>query len=406
MKLAKFLKAMLAVGVVAACVLGISACTNGDGSNGGVAATVNGVNIPEEKVTNTVQTVRAQSGLDSDDAWGTFLVQNNMTPESVREQIINSLIEQELVKEGAASLGITVDSTEIDTYVQSMKANFDSDDKWKEALTQAGFTEEEYRQSIESSLMQQQLGKYFEEKATVSDDDVLQSAKTYAPYYNGAKRSSHILIGVDNVNDAAAMEEARSKAQDIINRINSGEISFEDAAKEYSTDTASAEKGGDVGWDVTASFAAEYQAALKDLERDQISGPVDSQFGVHIIKVTDVFEAPEEITSLDQLPQDFQTTIKEMASSVKANSDYTAWVEELKGKADIKINDMPKNVPYNIDLTKYQSAASSSSAAAASSEGSQSASSGSASGSAESTSSSTESTSSASSGSAESGSAS
>lgn len=353
----QFLKAVLLMGVMTACACMLFACGGANKSGGGVAATVNGTEIAEDEVTKTIQNVRAQSNLEDEDSWGNFLVSNDMTPESIREQIINSMIDQELVKTGAAELGITVDSAEVDTYVQSMKANFDSDKAWEEALTQAGFTDESYRQSIEQSLTQQAINKHFQDTAEVTDADILEAAKTYAPYYNDAKRSSHILIGVDDVNDKKAMKEAREKAQGIADRIKNGEISFEDAAKEYSTDKGSAEKGGDVGWDSLNSFVNEYTDALDGLKKGEISDPVDSQYGVHIITVTDVYKAPDEVKSLKDLPAEFHDTIKDYAKSLKSNDAYTTWLKEQREKAAITINPIPANVPYNIDLTKYKEAA-------------------------------------------------
>ena len=356
----KVLKSLFVAAIVALCAFGIAACQNGS-SSGGTAATVNGTAIPESQVTDTIQTVRAQSGLEDQDTWGQFLASNGMTPESVREQIIDSLIDQELVKQGAAELDVTVDASEVDTYVQSMKANFNDDAAWKKALEEAGFTEDSYRESIESSLLQQGVGTYFEEKAQVNDDDYVESAKTYAAYYDGAKRSSHILFKVDDTTNEEAMNEARAKAQDVLNQINSGSIDFATAAQQYSDDT-SKDSGGDVGWDRATTFVTEYQNALNELELDQVSGLVETQYGIHIIKCTDVFNTPEEITSLDQIPADFQETIKSMASSVKANTDYTTWLDALREKADIVINPMPKDVPYNVDMSKYETSEESASA--------------------------------------------
>ena len=68
---------------------------------GGVAATVNGVEIPEDKVTQAIQDIRAQMSLTEEDAWGQWLADNDYTPESVREEIVNSFVDQELVKQGA-----------------------------------------------------------------------------------------------------------------------------------------------------------------------------------------------------------------------------------------------------------------------------------------------------------------
>ncbi|MBO4353088.1 MAG: peptidylprolyl isomerase [Eggerthellaceae bacterium] len=344
MKTSKFLKSTVTVGIAAAFAISLAACSGG--STGAAAATVNGVEIPESQVTETIESVRAQSGLDTEETWGQFLVSNNMTPESVREQIIDSFVNQELIKEGAAELGVTVDSAEVDTYVDSMKANFGDDKAWAEALEQAGFTEESYRESIESSLMQQGVSAHFEESAEPSDEDVLSAAQMYAPYYSGAKRSSHILFD--------AGDEAT--ANDVLARINSGELDFADAAKQYSKDS-SAENGGDVGWDRMTTFVTEYQEALDGLEVGQVSGLVASNYGIHIIKCTDEFTAPDEITSIDALPVDFQETIKSMAVSTKASSDYQAWLDGLEEAANIVINPMPADVPYNIDLTKYEQAA-------------------------------------------------
>ena len=111
---------------------------------------------------------------------------------------------------------------------------------------------------------------------------------------------------------------------------------------------------------------AEYQEALDGLAAGEVSELVTSQYGIHIIKCTEVFTAPEELTSLDQLPADFQETFKSMAASTKASTAYQEWLEKLKESADIKINDMPSNASYNIDLTKYQQAAESASAASTS----------------------------------------
>ena len=357
MKMSKLLKPMIAVGVAAVFAASLTACSGSSSGSGAAAATVNGVSIPESEITETIESVRAQSGLDTEEAWGSFLASSGMTPESVREQIIDSYVNQELIKIGATELGVSVDSAEVDTYVESMKANFGDDEAWKQALEQAGFTEESYRESIENSLLQQQISAHFEEQAEPSDEELLESAKTYASYYDGAKRSSHILFD--------AGDEAT--AADVLARIKSGELDFADAAKEYSKDS-SAENGGDVGWDRSTTYVTEYQEALDGLAVDEVSDLVTTEYGIHIIKCTSVFTAPEEVTILDQLPAEFQETLKSMAASTKASSDYQEWLDQLKESADIVINPIPSDASYNIDMTKYEQAAESASAESASTE--------------------------------------
>ena len=275
-------------------------------------------------------------------------------PAGVREQIINTYVTRELINSGAEEKGVTVDSSEIDSYVDKMKSNYDSDEKWQSALEQAGMTEDEYRSEIELQLKAKELYNTFASSEEPSNDDMLQYAQMYASAYDGAKRSSHILFDSDD----------EATAQDVLNKINSGELDFAEAAKRYSKDTGSKDAGGDVGWDKTSSFVQEYTDALSGLQKDQVSGLVTSSYGIHIIKCTDVYNAPKEkaddgtetvkITSLDQIPSEWQETIKESLQSQGQTTNYQNWLKEKKESSDLKINDMPSGLPYDVDMSKYQ----------------------------------------------------
>ncbi len=161
MKKLSFAKSLASVGLAAVCALGIVGCSEQTSDTptytGGVAATVNGVEIPEDKVTQAIQDIRAQMSLTEEDAWGQWLADNDYTPESVREEIVNSFVDQELVKQGGEAEGITADPTEIDQYVETMRGHYDSDSAWAEALEAVGMTEDEYRHNIALSLVSQQL---------------------------------------------------------------------------------------------------------------------------------------------------------------------------------------------------------------------------------------------------------
>lgn len=347
MKKSHIMKAVCAVGLSAACVWSLAACTSGDqasGDSGAVAATVGDVPISEDTVTKYIESIRSQMGVTDEDSWGNWLAQNGYTPESVREEVVNSYVQRELIKKGADERGITVDSTEVDGYVDQMKQNYDTDEKWQEALTQAGMTEDEYRSEIELQLKNRGLLESFASDEEPSEEDLLQYAQMYATTYDGAKRSSHILF--DSGDEATARE--------VLDKLNAGELDFAEAAKEYSKD-GSASDGGDVGWDKTSSFVEEYQTALDGLEKDQMSGLVTSTYGIHIIKCTDVFTAPEEVTSLDQIPSDWVDSIKSSLKSQKQSEAYQQWLEEYKESSDVVINPMPEGLPYAVDMSKYQS---------------------------------------------------
>ncbi len=357
----KISSTLLAVGLAAVCFTGVTACT---GQNGGedktVAATVNGVEIFERDITSTIQTIRDKNGLSDDDAWGKYLSQVGLTPEAVREQIINSYVEEELVKEAISSRGVTVEDSEVEAYVANTRAKFDSDKAWQEALERVGTTEEEYRENIRESLLRNKFIESFASEAEVPTDQLDMYASMYGSGLAGAKRSSHILFAANDMDTA----------QDVLNRINSGELDFAEAARQYSIDT-SASSGGDVGWDKMNNFITEYTSALAQLDKGQVSGLVSSTYGIHIIKCTDVFNPdPSTPVTFAQLPEAFQQTIMSALQNNATQASYQEWLEQQKEAAEIVINDMPSNVSYNIDLSKYQTASSSGATAAASGEAS------------------------------------
>lgn len=364
MKQKKFFSALAAAGLAVMCAFGVTACSSSQSSStGGVAATVNGVEIPEDEVTNMIESIRSQAGLTDADKWGQWLANNNMTPESVRSEMIDSFVEEELIKEGAADRGLSVDSATVDSYVDSIKSNYGSDEDWRNALSQAGFTEDRYRDTIETSLLQQQMLASFADEVSVDDDTMNQYASTFASYYNGAKRSSHILFSADDTDTA----------QSVLDQLNAGTLDWDTAVKQYSTDTASAANNGDVGWDKLNSFVTEYTNALANLDKGQTSGLVTSQYGIHIIRCTDVFDG-SDVTTYDQLPQEFQDSLRTMLTSSAEQTAFSNWLQQAEQSADIVKNDMPSGLPYSVDMSKY-SASSSSAATAATTTSSSSASS-------------------------------
>ena len=346
MKTARIMRAACAAGLAAACMCGVAACSSNEsasGLTGGVAATVNGVEIAEDDITTSIENLRASYSLDDQDTWGEYLASAGTTPEEIRENLIDTFVDQELQKQGAEERGVTVEDSEIDAYVDRIKSNYDSDEKWQQALQQAGFDDEaDYRESIKEGLTGNALMESFEVEEP-TDEEVVEYAAS-AITFDVAKRSSHILF---DAND-------QETAQSVLDQINAGELDFAEAAKEYSTDTGSAADGGDVGWDQLTSFVDEYQTALDALSEGQVSGLVESDYGWHIIKCTDEFVAPEEITSIDQLPQEFVDTYRESVKQQNQQEVYQEWFDEYKEAADIVINDMPEGLPYAVDMSQYQ----------------------------------------------------
>lgn len=356
MKRISLAKGAMAAGLVFACTMGLAACSSANASSdvhltGGVAATVNGTEIPEDEITLAIEGIREEQSLTDEDTWGQWMAQTGYTPESVREEVLDTYINKEVLLQHAADKGVTVDDATVQSYVDDMKANYSNDEaRWQQALKAAGMTEDEYRDNIRYSLLYRGVCDSFAAESEPSDEDMLSTAQTYAASYDGAKRSSHILFDADDA----------ETAQQVLDQINAGTISFEDAAREYSKDTGSAENGGDVGWDKLTTFVTEYQDALDGLEKGQVSGLVTSTYGIHIIKCTDVFTAPDEVASIDQLPSEFVDSIRTTVLQNNEAQAYSDWLTSCRDSSDVVINDMPADVPYNVDMSKYQTEDSSS----------------------------------------------
>jgi peptidyl-prolyl cis-trans isomerase D len=122
----------------------------------------------------------------------------------------------------------------------------------------------------EVSVTEEQISKRYEEEQLEFQSQI-------------ERRASHILLEAFDENGYG---EALTQAEDLKARIDSGE-SFEDLAAEYSNDVGSAEIGGDVGYTTGQNFVEEFEQALRELEVGQISGPVRTEFGIHLIKLTE-----------------------------------------------------------------------------------------------------------------------
>ena len=352
MKHGALLRKISVVGVSAACCIALVGCGGTNyGYTGGVAATVNGAEIQEDTITKYIQDFRTSSDLTSDDDWGNWMKENSFDPATVRDQVIDYYVENELKKQACDEKGITVEQSQVDDEINNMKANYDSDDAWKQALSSAGLTEDQYRESVEAGLLDKALEDAVAgDAATADDSKVLEMLNTYYTMFNGAKKSSHILFASSDT----------EKAQEVLDQINAGTLDFAEAAKQYSTDTASAADDGNVGWDAINSFVTDYTDALDGLSVGQVSGLVTSDYGIHIIKCTDEFTCDGKATSLSAYPQEFVDYISNIVKDQNKSTAYSDWFSNYKAQADIQNNDMPENVPYNLDMTKYDNSDSSS----------------------------------------------
>lgn len=147
------------------------------------------------------------------------------------------------------------------------------------------------------------------------------SDKEVEDYYNENKER---FMGEEAVDASHILVESREMAVEILEKIKSGEVSFEDAAREYST-CPSKENGGSLGEFTQGQMVPEFDTAVFAMKVGEITEePVETQFGFHLIKLN--AKKPREIAPLREIaPQ-----LKEMLLGEKRRAAYESKINQLK----------------------------------------------------------------------------
>lgn len=128
------------------------------------------------------------------------------------------------------------------------------------------------------------------------------------------RHAHHILIAVSNPNDPKADAAALAKAREVLAQLKAGK-DFGALAKQYSADTASAAQGGDLGWAARTAYVPAFADALFSMQPGQISEPVKTEFGYHIIRLDEV--RPAAVKSFDEVRSQVESEYRrDQAASV------------------------------------------------------------------------------------------
>lgn len=203
---------------------------------------------------------------------------------------------------------------------KEINAQFDSEKEqmgegFDQYLAQQGQTEESYKKYIKLNLLQE---KALTEGVEVTDEEVKKQYENMKTELN----ARHVLVA-----DEETAKEVKSKLD--------GGADFAAVAKEYSTEPAAQESGGELGWFTPDKMVKEFSDAALALEVDQISEPVKSEFGFHIIQVTEKREVEMEAT-LEEKSDEIR---KQLLMAKADQSTLLPKVSKLMKDADIKIKD-------------------------------------------------------------------
>jgi foldase protein PrsA len=227
------------------------------------------------------------------------------------ESVLQQLVLQKILEDK-----YEVSDKEVDAELESYKEQYG--DQWESVLQGSGYADEDaFKEDLRMNLLQERA---ITEDIEVTDEEI----NTRYERMQTELVASHILVADEDT------------ANEVLDKLNNGE-DFAALAEQYSTDTGSAANGGELGQFGPGKMVAEFEDAAYALEVDEISEPVQSQHGYHIIKVTDRV-AIEDVEPLEDIKDQVKREIA--LSKVDSTTAQTKLQDLLdNAKIDVKIEE-------------------------------------------------------------------
>jgi len=284
---------------------------------------------PTDPVVKVNGTAITRSEVDR--AMKVISAQNRMGLQQPEDAVVDQLVSAELLYQAGVKLGVPDLDKQVAAKITESKSKFADTAAFEKALKSASLTQKELEDLIRRDLTISNLvDKEIATKATVTDAD---AKKFYDENVDKFKqgdsiRASHILCGVDPKATDADKKKAKEKAEALLKEIKTGK-DFADLAKANSTCPSSAQ-GGDLGFFGKGQMVPSFESAAFALKPGEVSNVVETQFGYHIIKVTEKKGAG--VTKFEDVKDKIVPYLKNMKIQ-KGVSDYVA---QLKEKAKIE----------------------------------------------------------------------
>jgi peptidyl-prolyl cis-trans isomerase C len=296
-------------------------------------AQVNGVEISQidlERKFNLIKERYASMGVPLDET----------KLNEFRDNILQSLIEQEVLYQESVSQGIQIDPEEVKGELENFKKQFETEAAFQKQLADMDYTEDAILSQIkESKTIQKFIEDTVMPTITVSDEEAKAYFDAHPDEFKVPERvsASHILIKVDPKASEATKAEAMKKIEVIKSKLDNGEDFAELAIKD--SDCPSSAKGGDLGFFGRGQMVKPFEEAAFALNPGEVSSVVETQFGYHIIKV----QEKQIATTLayDDIKEKLIANLKED----KFKEMFPAYIESLKVKYKIVIPGDKSSVP-------------------------------------------------------------
>lgn len=237
-------------------------------------------------------------------------MQKQYGPTVVQALIIDNVIEQEAKKQN-----VSVSDKEIDAEVKAQEAQYGGTAALESALKSSNMEMADFKASVKTYLLTQKL---MEPTLDITDEKLKAYFKENKTSYDTEKqvKASHILV------------EDKKTAEKVEALLADGE-GWDKLAKKYSTDTSNSSEGGNLGYFDKTTMDEDFANAAFSMKEDEISKPVKSSYGYHIIKVTGIKEAK------DATYEDVKKEVRAAYVNEQMNANYATWLADLEKDYEI-----------------------------------------------------------------------
>lgn len=247
----------------------------------------------------------------------------------MKRQALKQIIDDRLLLREADKQGITASDEEIESRLKEIRSKFASEEELKEALEESRVTIEDLKSKYNDQLMIRNLiSREVSAKIFVNPQEVSDYYDAHRSEYSEPEsvRAYSILI---RISENVSPEDALKKAQDVLRLIKGG-VTFEETAKRYS-EGPHKEEGGDLGYVKKGTMIKELDEAVFFLKNGEISSPIKTNLGYHVIKAGD--RRPPRHRDLSEVkPQ-----IEGIIFNDKAQRRFAEYMDKLRKGAYISI---------------------------------------------------------------------
>lgn len=249
-----------------------------------------------------------------------------------KEMILDQMIYTEVIYEAAKKENLLPTEEEVNKSIEEFNTSIKDNDAYKKQLKELGIDDNFLKYQFERNLASDNYKEKFNKDNSVTNDEIKKYYdENKDDFYIDQVEASHILIKTIDDEDKKLSDEkkaeAKKKAEEVLAKAKAGE-DFSELAKEYSQDTVSAKNGGDLGFFKKGEMVKPFEEAAFSMKVGEISDLVESDFGYHIIKVTD--------------KEDRQKTFDEVKETIRKtlqDEKCDAQVEKLKEEAKVEKNE-------------------------------------------------------------------